>query len=196
MRKLLLIDGDAVALVAWPDDSVKARRQKLVDYLATHQSETGVESDVVFDRYVGGAADTPAAGGIGVSLVGEPVEALRELAVVYVKEWSTEVVTSDLTLIQSLPKGAKVLSKDGLIRRVVPDQKATPPLLPPKREDEAAIAAFASPGVGAVSGAENATQERAKRQGRQGRKFRRLAFMLAAVLVIAALTAVAVTYVL
>lgn len=194
MRELLLIDGDAVALVAWPTDSVKARRQHLVDHLASHQRETGVESDVVFDRYVGGAAETPAAGGIGVSLVGEPVEALKELAAVYVKEWSTEVVTSDLTLIQSLPKGAKVLSKDGLVRRVVLNKQASPPLLPPDGEDDVAIAAFASPATGTVSGSDRAGPGPAERQDRQTRRLRRLGLMLATVVVITGLAVAALTY--
>ncbi len=116
---VVLVDGDAVAEMGWPDTTVAVRREALVKYLGDLAADTGAAQDTVFSGSLSDGDELPVSRAVRVRITAEGVEptaALAELVDSYPKEWPVAVVSDDPTLGQfAHSQGATVLTNGQLL---------------------------------------------------------------------------------
>jgi hypothetical protein len=119
---VLLVDGDAVAKMAWPSLPVPQQRDALVSCLADLSATSGAAPDVVFDGRIGEEESLPASRAIRIRLSTPPTEptaALDELVDAYPEQWPIAIVTDDEELTRSaVERAAAVLNVGQFVRAV------------------------------------------------------------------------------
>lgn len=116
---VILVDGDAVAEMGWPETGVAVRREALVKYLGDLAADTGAAQDTVFSGSLSEGDELPVSRAVRVRITApgvRPADALAELVDSYPQEWPVAVVSDDAELgVYASTHGATVLANGQLL---------------------------------------------------------------------------------
>ncbi len=116
---VVLVDGDAVSEMGWPETGVATRREALVKYLGDLAADTGAAQDAVFSGALSDGDELPVSRAVRVRITAPgiaPADALAELVDSYPREWPIAVVSDDPGLAEyATGQGATLLSNGQLL---------------------------------------------------------------------------------